>query len=90
MKIDITLNGVTKKVNFTSPQARIMERLLSGEKVTMINTHWMSGGEFVWYNEDGYEWGKESVGYRAFNGAMYAIRNAFNLKDYSFDSQWFV
>lgn len=79
MKMEIVFEGVKKSVNFTAPQAEIMRRLLRGEKATYINTHWMSGGEFVWYDKDGNYWGKESVGYRAFNGAMYAIRKAFSL-----------
>ena len=79
MKLNITFNGQTKSVNFTNPQAAIMRRLLNGEKVTMINTHHRDGGDFVWYRIDGNYFGAESVGYRAFNGACYAIRKEFGL-----------
>lgn len=81
MKLNITFNGETKAVNFTQPQAEIMMRLLRGDKVTYINTHRMSGGEFVWYDENGYECGANCVGVKAFNGAMWAICKAFNLND---------
>ena len=78
--INITINGVTKQVQFTEPQARIMKRLLNGEMATTINAHRMDGGDVVWYRKDGdYSWGAECVGWRAFNGAMLAIRNAFAL-----------
>ena len=79
MKMEIVFEGVKKSVNFTDPQAAIMRRLLQGERATFINTHWMSGGEFVWYDKDGNYWGKESVGYKAFNGAMRTITKVFSL-----------
>lgn len=81
MKIEIILNGESKQVNFTKPQANIMERLLKGEKTTMINTHYRSGGDFVWFDKDGNYFGAECVGWKAFNGAMYAIVKAFNLNN---------
>ena len=87
--INVTFKGVSKDVKFTDPQARVMERLLRGEKVTMINTHWMSGGEFVWYQPDGnYSWGKEYVGWRAYQGAMRTVEKAFNLKGEDADEWW--
>lgn len=74
--------GKTAPVRFTKPQGRVVRRLLNGERVTYTNQHWRSGGEFVWYREGGdYSWGAESVGYRAFNGAMRAIIKAFNMDD---------
>lgn len=79
MKNQITFNGVTKLVNFTEPQERIMMRLLSGEKTTYIHTNRASGGEFVWFRKDGDYENAECVGYKAFNGAMRAIKKAFNL-----------
>ena len=45
----------------------------------------MSGGEFVWYDKEGYEYGANCVGVKAFNGAMWAIRKAFNLNDAQVD-----
>ncbi|MCF2559443.1 hypothetical protein I6E23_05675 [Prevotella brevis] len=79
MKITVEFEGITKSVNFTEPQARIMQRLNRGEHATMVNTHYMSGGDFVW-KEQSEEYGcKEFVGYRAFSGAMTAIIRAFNL-----------
>lgn len=81
MKLKITFEGETKSVNFTKPQAEIMERLLRGDKATYINTHRMSGGEFVWYDKEGYEYGVNCVGIKAFNGAMWAICKAFNLNN---------
>lgn len=79
MKKQFTFNGVTKSVNFTEPQERIMMRLLSGERTTYIHTNRASGGEFVWVREDGDYENAECVGYKAFNGAMSAIKKAFNL-----------
>lgn len=76
---DITLHGVTKSVNLTEPQARIVDRLLAGKRATWINTHHLDGGDFVWYDKDGYYWGAEFVGWKAFNGAMLAIQRTFGL-----------
>lgn len=91
MKMNITLNGEMREVNFTKPQSAIVERLLKGEKVTTINTHRRDGGDFVWYREDGYYWGRECVGYRAFWCAMYAIRDAFGLARHDpFYEQYFA
>lgn len=84
-KINITLGGQTKSVSFTTPQANIMEQLLRGRKATYINTHHISGGDFVWYEEDGNYWGASCVGYRAFNGAMQAIKKAFSLNRQQFN-----
>lgn len=75
----VEFEGVSKSVNFTEPQAEIMKRLNRGERTTMINTHYVSGGEFVWKNRLEEFGCKEMVGYRAFNGAMFAIRKAFQL-----------
>lgn len=74
----LLVDGVTKtkEIDFTEPQARIVDRLLSGEKVTWINTHRRDGGDFVWDNY----WGNECVGYRAFTFAIYKIADAFGLK----------
>lgn len=77
--MDIVFDGVKKKVEFTLPQAAIIKRLQGGEKTTIVNAHRMSGGEFVWYKQDGDYSDKEFVGCRAFNGAMFAIRKAFSL-----------
>ena len=73
----ITFKGVEKEVNFTEPQAKIMKRLLNGEKVILINKHHLDGGELVWYNKDGNYYGAERVYYKPFNGAMYALEKAF-------------
>jgi hypothetical protein len=88
MKIDITFKGETKKVSFTDPQARIMQRLLNGEKVTFVNEHHRDGGDFVWYPIRGF--GYEHVGWRAFQGAMRAVEKAFGMGDYdnSFSDQF--
>ena len=78
--IEITFKGETKQVKFTEPQALIMNRLLNGEKVTLIHEHRMNGGDFVWYEERFEEncfWGAEFVGYKAFWGAIRTIAKAF-------------
>lgn len=79
MKMTVVFEGTTKMVNFTEPQARIMERLNRGEHATMINTHHISGGDFVWKEQIEKFGCLEYVGYRAFNGAMNAITKAFKL-----------
>lgn len=78
-KMNITFKGETKSVNFTEPQARIAERLLRGDRATWINLHHRDGGDFVWYDKDGYGWGATCVGWKAFNGAMLAIQRTFGL-----------
>ena len=70
MKKEITINGIMKLVQFTKPQAAIIDKLQNGSKATYINTHRRDGGDFVWFEKDGNYWGAECVGYRAFNGAM--------------------
>ena len=65
--LQFTFNGVTKLVKFTEPQASIMEALERGEEIIF------QGETMVWKRT------KETVGWRAFNGAMFAIRKAFNL-----------
>jgi len=65
-------------MKLTKPQQKIYSRLLAGEKVTHVNTHRQSGGEFVWAKESynggiDYEktvWMSEVVGYRAFWNLM--------------------
>ena len=90
-KIQIKFRNEIKDIKFTDPQAKIVERLLRGDKVTMINTHYRSGGDFVWYDADGYSWSKEYVGYKAFWGAMYAVRKAFNLNRVDeYSDQFFI
>lgn len=79
MKIKIQFEGQSKEVEFTKPQAWIVNQLQNGKRATMINTHHRDGGDFVWYDKDGYGGGAIFVGYKAFNGAMRAIVKAFNL-----------
>lgn len=71
MKLSVTINGETRQVSFTKPQARIMERLLSGKKVKVV------GDRLTWYPIGGFDY--EYVGCRAFNGAMWAIVDAFGM-----------
>ena len=82
MKTTVNFNGQEKQVELTEAQARIVKRLQNGGRVTTLNEHYRDGGELVWYNENGYGWSKESVGYKAFWGAMRRIAAAYNLKDY--------
>lgn len=78
--IKITLFGKEREVPLTEPQEFIVRFLMKGMRATYINEHYMSGGEFVWWREDGdYKKNKCFVGVKAFNGAMNAISKAFNL-----------
>lgn len=40
------------KLKFTPPQQKIVDKLLKGDRLTRINSHRLSGGEFMWKNVD--------------------------------------
>ena len=74
-KIELTFNDETKKVAFTEPQAKIMERLLSG--VTAY-----SEDDLLYWDDD--EWGEEQsfmhrIDEDDFYGALERIVKAFGL-----------
>lgn len=73
-----------KKIKFTPAQKRIVERLLSGDIIIVVNQHKMSGGELMWLNPEGKISYAGSV-YKAFFNVGYVVKNIdpeFNINDF--------
>jgi hypothetical protein len=73
-----------KKIKFTSAQKKIVERLLSGDQIIVVNQHRMSGGELMWQSPDGSINYAGSV-YKAFFNIGYVVKKSypeFNIYDF--------
>jgi hypothetical protein len=64
----------TKYVKFTKPQRAIVDRLLKGAKLTVVNSHRMSGGEFMWVDYPGAYPSYAGKVYKAFFNIFYQIK----------------
>jgi len=65
----------TEKLNkFTVPQQRIIKYLLSGAKLTTVNRHHMSGGDYMWILKEGDNPSYAGSVYKAFWGIGCTIR----------------
>ena len=67
--LKITINGLSKDVDFGDPEGSLITRMLSGEKAT-----YTKAGFFVWKANP-----NELVGVRLFRKALEVIRKTFNL-----------
>jgi hypothetical protein len=65
---------IIKGVKFTPPQQKIVDKLLKGYTIRVINKHRMSGGEYVWKkpNSENLEYAGKI--YKAFWNVLYQIR----------------
>jgi len=62
------------KVKFTKPQKYIVDKFLSGWKLTRVNTHHMSGGQYMWVSP--YSSSLQHAGhvYKAFHNIYWTIK----------------
>lgn len=61
-------------VKFSAPQKRIVERLLEGYQIEVVNKHYLSGGEWMWNSP--YSASLQPAGkvYKAFCNVFYQIK----------------
>jgi hypothetical protein len=61
-------------VKFSAPQKRIIERLLEGYQIEVVNKHYRSGGEWMWNSP--YSASLQPAGkvYKAFWNVFYEIK----------------
>ena len=61
-------------VKFSAPQKRIVERLLEGYQIQVVNKHYRSGGEWMWNSP--YSASLQPAGkvYKAFFNVFYQIK----------------
>ena len=61
-------------VKFSAPQKRIIERLLDGYQIQVVNKHYRSGGELMWNSP--YSASLQPAGkvYKAFFNVFYQIK----------------
>ncbi len=61
-------------VKFSAPQKRIIERLLEGYQIEVVNKHYRSGGEWMWNSP--YSASLQPAGkvYKAFWNVFYQIK----------------
>ena len=67
-------------VKFSAPQKRIIERLLDGYQIQVVNKHYRSGGEWMWNSP--YSASLQPAGkvYKAFWNVFYEIKRQKGIK----------
>ena len=63
-----------ENVKFTKPQRSIVVKLLQGAKLTVVNSHRMNGGEFMWVDYPGADPSYAGKVYKAFFNIFYQIK----------------
>lgn len=63
-----------ENVKFTIPQQKIVVKLFRGAKLTTVNRHHMSGGEFRWVDYPGADPSYAGKVYKAFFNIFYQIK----------------
>lgn len=71
-------------VKFSEPQQRIVDKLLQGDKIVIVNQHRMNGGEYMWKEVESEYLKPAGHVYKAFWGIQYAIKEQAGL-DVSMD-----
>lgn len=61
-------------VRFSPPQKRIVERLLNGDMIEVVNKHYLSGGEWMWSRPDSENLEPAGKVYKAFWNVFYQIQ----------------
>jgi hypothetical protein len=74
-------------VKFTAPQKRIIDRLLDGYHIQVINKHRMSGGEWMWKHSESENIEYAGSVYKAFFNVFYQIKKQ---KGITFPNSTFV
>ena len=72
MNIEVILKGI----KFTPAQQKIVDRFLRGDKLCLVNSHYMNGGEWKWKCE-----GSDYLDYagrvhKAFGNILWKIKKA--------------
>jgi hypothetical protein len=65
---------VENKVKFTEPQHKIIDNLLRGSKLTVVNKHHQSGGDYAWMHKNNSKPSYAGSVYKAFWNTEYAIK----------------
>lgn len=67
-------------VKFSAPQKKIIERLLDGYQIQVVNKHYRSGGEWMWNSP--YSASLQPAGkvYKAFFNVFYEIKRQKGIK----------
>lgn len=74
------------KVKFTKPQKYVVDKFLDGWRLTRVNTHHMSGGQYMWVSP--YSSSLQDAGhvYKAFHNIFWTIKKQtgieINLSEY--------
>ena len=61
-------------VKFTPPQQKIVDKLLSGYEIVVVNKHHLSGGEMMWKNPNSDYLEHAGKVYKAFYNVFYQIK----------------
>ena len=61
-------------VKFTTPQKKIVNLILKGYTIEVVNKHHMSGGELMWKNPDSNYLEHAGKVYKAFFNVFYQIK----------------
>ncbi len=74
-------------VKFTTPQQKIVDKLLQGYEIRVINRHRMNGGEMMWKNPNCEDLQYAGKVYKAFFNVFYQIKKQNKIE---FSSQNFI
>lgn len=72
-KID-NLKEAIEGVKFTPPQQNIVNKLLDGYEIEVVNKHHMSGGQMMWKNPNSDYLEHAGKVYKAFFNVFYQIK----------------
>ena len=65
---------LVKDIKFTPAQNKIVNRLIKGDQLWLLNSHRMSGGEWMWKNPNSENLEYAGKVYKAFWNIFYQIR----------------
>lgn len=63
-----------KKVKFTEPQKKVINQLLRGSKLTVVNKHYLGGGSYAWMHDGDEEPSYAGSVYKSFWNAERTIK----------------
>lgn len=62
------------KIKFTKPQQKIVDKLLRGDKLVVVNQYRINGGEFMWKDHNSSYLSYAGSVYKAFFNIFYQIK----------------
>mgnify|MGYP003139093543 CR=1 FL=1 len=68
------MEKLLKKVKFTPAQQKIVNQVLKGSKLWLVNCHYMNGGEYKWQHKNSQYLDYAGAVYKAFGNAVSKIR----------------